>query len=218
MKSGIYKILNLITGKFYIGSAKNLFHRWKTHEWLLINNRHGNRYLQAAYDKYGPEAFQFEVLEYCELDVLLITEQHWINWTGCCNIEIGYNLLPIAGSPLGTKRTDEQKKKSSERMKGFKHNPWSIAKMRQVQSNKSEEHRKNISLGKMGHPVSEETRKKIGDKNRGRIQSEEEIAKRKLYIPTKETKVKIALTHRIKKGIKEKVKNMTYDELAGFFP
>lgn len=40
MKSGIYKILNKVTEKFYIGSAVNFRARWTAHKSALNRNDH----------------------------------------------------------------------------------------------------------------------------------------------------------------------------------
>ena len=52
MNSGIYKILNKINGKFYIGSAVNFKRRFARHKRLLNINCHPNEYLQNAWNKY----------------------------------------------------------------------------------------------------------------------------------------------------------------------
>ena len=39
-KSGIYKIVNLINGKVYIGSAVNFEKRWREHRRGLISKNH----------------------------------------------------------------------------------------------------------------------------------------------------------------------------------
>ena len=59
----IYKILNKVNGKFYIGSTKNAKVRWYQHKYMLNSNRHINNYLQNAWNKYGKENFDFIILE-----------------------------------------------------------------------------------------------------------------------------------------------------------
>lgn len=54
--SGIYKILNIKNGKFYIGSSNNIKVRWSQHKTLLKNNKHENKYLQNAWNKYGGQS------------------------------------------------------------------------------------------------------------------------------------------------------------------
>ena len=51
-KRGIYKILNKIDGKFYLGSSKDIEHRWIDHIRELRKNNHHNDYLQHAWNKY----------------------------------------------------------------------------------------------------------------------------------------------------------------------
>jgi group I intron endonuclease len=119
-KGGIYKIRNIINNKVYIGSATNLYQRKREHFSRLNNNKHENQYLQNSWNKYGKNNFLFEVIEYVENDNKLIErEQYYFNITNCCKRENGYNIRPKAESNLGTKRTDEQRKKLSEVHKGL---------------------------------------------------------------------------------------------------
>ena len=64
--SGIYKIVNLITGKYYVGSTKSFETRKTCHFSRLRNNNHTNKHLQNAYNKYGADNFKFEIVEYVE--------------------------------------------------------------------------------------------------------------------------------------------------------
>lgn len=65
MQQGIYKIVNTINNKFYIGSSKNLHKRKLRHFNSLRKDKHHNIYLQRSFNKYG-EVFIFEVIEECE--------------------------------------------------------------------------------------------------------------------------------------------------------
>ncbi len=163
MKSGIYEIINLANNKFYIGSAVDMFHRWQTHEWRLNQGTHGNKHLQAAFDKYGYENFKFKVLEYCEKDQLAKLEQFWIDWTRAC--ELGYNIRKDATSNAGVVRSEEVRARQRIAMTGLRHSEASLEKMRLAQSNRSEATRRKLSQSKMGHPVSQETRNKIALSN-----------------------------------------------------
>jgi group I intron endonuclease len=77
--SGIYKIINKVNNKYYVGSSRNIKNRWNTHKQSLKNQSHHNEYLQRAWNKYGENAFDFliekEVLE----DKLFEVEQEYLN-------------------------------------------------------------------------------------------------------------------------------------------
>jgi group I intron endonuclease len=59
----IYKILNVATDDFYIGSSVNFKKRKWEHLNMLKKNMHHCEKLQAAWNEYGPDAFEFELLE-----------------------------------------------------------------------------------------------------------------------------------------------------------
>lgn len=63
MISGIYKIVNLKSGKFYLGSSKNIKRRWGIHKSALRNNRHHCVYLQRSWNKHGEQNFLFELIK-----------------------------------------------------------------------------------------------------------------------------------------------------------
>lgn len=56
--AGTYYILNLCNGKIYNGSSWNIFSRLKKHYEELVKNRHPNKHLQSAFNKYGKENFR----------------------------------------------------------------------------------------------------------------------------------------------------------------
>jgi group I intron endonuclease len=76
---GVYKIQNLINENLYYGSSKNIQKRWKTHRSQLNGGKHGNFHLQRAWIKYGSHNFIFEVIEECSLDILLEREQYYLD-------------------------------------------------------------------------------------------------------------------------------------------
>lgn len=64
---GIYRIVNTVNGKVYVGSTRRTFRvRWSTHRADLKSGRHGNRALQQDWVELGPDVFSFEILEVCE--------------------------------------------------------------------------------------------------------------------------------------------------------
>jgi len=193
MKSGIYKILNKVNGKFYIGSAIDLIKRWKEHAYYLNNSTHKNTHLQSAWNKYWDVSFEFIILEICDPKILIIREQFWIDWTDCCNRKVGYNINPTAGNMLGFKHSEETKSKLKNRTytdqmkanmaKGQKgkiysqetKDKWSkIRKGRIV----SEQVKVKVSKVHKGKIISNETKALISAANKGRKISPEAIAKR----------------------------------------
>lgn len=64
---GVYKITNVVNGKFYIGSSKDIKDRWNSHRSDLNGNtRHHSKSLQDDWEKYGESSFRFEILEKCD--------------------------------------------------------------------------------------------------------------------------------------------------------
>mgnify|MGYP001611756157 FL=1 len=62
MTEGIYRIVNLETGDFYIGRTVDLRARENKHWRDSRNGTNSCRRLQAAWDQWGEDAFEFEVL------------------------------------------------------------------------------------------------------------------------------------------------------------
>lgn len=87
-------------------------------------------------------------------------------------------------SRIGKKSSDETKRRQSVSLTGRKHKPESIAKMKgvigkwMIGRKLSEETKAKLSI--ISRNCSEETRKKIGDKSRGRKPSEETLAKMRI--------------------------------------
>lgn len=80
-ETGIYAIVNSVTGRKYIGSSINIQNRFRQHRSDLKNGKHKNPILQAAWDRYGHEAFSFIVLELVHADHLLERERIIIQQT-----------------------------------------------------------------------------------------------------------------------------------------
>ncbi|MBP5310899.1 MAG: GIY-YIG nuclease family protein [Lachnospiraceae bacterium] len=112
---GIYKITNTKNGKVYIGQSVDIAHRKSCHEYDLKNNRHGNLYLQHAYNK-DPDVFKLEVICLCKEEDLDELEKFYIDKYNSADHRYGYN---IDSSPRGTgRKSEETKRKLSEAKKG----------------------------------------------------------------------------------------------------
>lgn len=59
---GVYTLTDTISGRVYVGAARNVRKRWEAHRHALKNGKHRNRYLQHAWDEHGAEAFRFELI------------------------------------------------------------------------------------------------------------------------------------------------------------
>lgn len=89
-KSGIYKIVNLINNKIYIGSTIDLRRRSINHRSCLKNGNSHSLYLQRAINKYGIDNFRIEVIKLID-DISLVREfeEFYINFFDSVNN--GYN-------------------------------------------------------------------------------------------------------------------------------
>lgn len=149
----VYKIVNLVTGDCYAGHTVNLKRRKYQHFWHLRNNRHHSSHLQRAFNKYGEDAFCFEVVaEFSDEDQAIRLEQELIDAVG------SYNQSPSAKSTLGSKRSQAFKERQREIFMG-----------RAL----SDSTRAKISDALTGHTQSLATREKRNAKLKGQKRSEE---------------------------------------------
>ena len=135
-KPGVYMILNIITNDRYVGSSpRRLSYRWSEHKCQLNANRNNIPNLQSAWNKYGPDAFCFIVLENVS-DNILEREQHWIN-NFKNNGVILYNRCPSAFNNIGLIMPNHVSQISSETHKkrwanmSPKERKYNIRKLRQ---------------------------------------------------------------------------------------
>ena len=154
MGMGIYKIINVVNNKFYVGSAVNFSRRKARHFSELRHKKHNNRWLQASWNKHGESAFVFAIVEEVQDKRLLVeVENRWlkehVGKEYCYNIGVNA-VAPTLGwsgekSPTwGRKRTPEEL--AAQSWKGKKH---------------SEESKQKIRGALKGHHVSTPTRAKI---------------------------------------------------------
>ena len=121
---GVYKFINIKNNKVYIGSSENIRRRMFKHLNLLNSNKHHSRHFQNSWNKHGKDSFTFEVIEYCDIDDLLIREQYYldtvikaqdyINNENNLFLKLSYNINPCASNRLGTTQSEESIQKSKE--------------------------------------------------------------------------------------------------------
>jgi group I intron endonuclease len=156
MARGIYKIINVINNKFYVGSAVDLKRRKTRHFSELRTGKHNNRHLQAAWLKYGEQAFIFVVVEKLPEDAdLLAAENVWLKEH--VGKEYCYNLGVDATAPMlgvGGEASPTW---------GYKHSPENIEVIRAASTGRKQDadtvRRKTSHL--IGKPKPAEVRAKI---------------------------------------------------------
>lgn len=94
----IYKIINTTNGKFYVGSTTDTRERFRVHRKRLRNNKHHATHLQAAWNKYGEDAFVFHIVETVpEGESLQHAEDRWL--ADHVGKEYCYNKSKFSGAP-----------------------------------------------------------------------------------------------------------------------
>ena len=125
MKGAIYQIVNIVTGKAYIGSSVSIKMRWKRHKRSLELNQHHSVLLQRSWNKYGKENFRFQIIEECVATELLDVEQGYLDWSFGNNVSL--NVLRVAGRTTGYKHDEDTRRKMSKIQKEYwKNNPEKI--------------------------------------------------------------------------------------------
>lgn len=150
MNTAVYKITNTVNGKLYIGISANPTKRWWGHR---NQTKRTHTKLYNAFKKHGVEAFNFEVLHWCEtredareLENLVVDV--------CEAITKGYNMCPGGGG--GVAGPD---------------NPFYGKPL-------SQEVRAKMSAAAKQRRATPETRARMSEARKGRKQSPEWVEKR----------------------------------------
>lgn len=167
----VYKATNLINGKIYIGlTAQTLLKRRKAHENLAGKS---TAYFHRALAKYGFESFRWEQVEACATkEMLFEREIFWINHFGSM-APAGYNS---AEGGKGGAYLETHKQRISEAMSGRKLSAETRQKLSAAHKGKklTEAHIETLrsKTGEKNHffgrKHSEEAKKRIGEKSKGR--------------------------------------------------
>ena len=142
---GIYRYINKVNGKSYVGQSLDLRHRHNEHISLLKRGLDGCILLQKAWNKYGEENFMYEIICLCnpeELDILEI--KHIKKFDSYHN---GYNCNKGGAGNSGFNHSDITKRKIAISSKGRKPTQETLRKMSLAQQgrNMSAAHRKALS-------------------------------------------------------------------------
>lgn len=99
-KSGIYKIS--YKEHIYIGSSKNLYARLHEHRIDLVGKCHKNPILQNVCNKYGIMCFEVEVVEFCDPEIRIEREKHFIEF---------YKATANLKDPVTSQLSEQSRKK-----------------------------------------------------------------------------------------------------------
>lgn len=186
MRAGIYRLIARCPNRsirFYVGQARDVEGRGRSHFRALRRNKHNNPKLQHAFNKYGEHCFSFEVVLICkaEKNILTFYEQLVLD---SYPAKLVFNIhRKCVISPLGLKRTLEQKAVLSAAKKGKPGHKQTeetclqigATKKKKGQKPSAEAIAKSIAL-RIGKPLPESQRKAISIGNTGKIMSTESRA------------------------------------------
>lgn len=150
---GVYCVEHKDTGRKYFGSSVRVMDRLLRHKRMLRAGTHHSPHLQAAFNKYGENSFDFKVVVKCVPEQRLFIEQGLVN-----AYPDNFNGRQIV-SPnylLGKKLSEEHKKKISEGLL------------------KSEKYRRGMDR-KKGKPLPRWITEKAAAVNKGRPKTQKQI-------------------------------------------
>lgn len=172
----IYKIVNVATENFYVGSAVKPKRRKWEHWAALKKGTHHCAALQAAWDVFGEDAFEFVVIEEVADDVVLLVEDtHLLQHAGRDHC---YNTALSTQEPASSTPSVRAKIRASmQRLYVDKENHPRFGKPHSEETKaKLSASRKGKAAGeehyRYGQTVSPEVREKIGAAQRGRPKTE----------------------------------------------
>ena len=177
----IYKILNLINKKKYIG-----FHATNK-EYDKDDYFGSGDLLKTAIIKYGIKNFVMGVIEYINLNEWSEKEKYWIKEMKSHVSQWGYNQTEGGDGSIGFRWLEESKQKF-KKPKSELHKQHLKGKNKNRKQSKETRRKRSDSL--KGHIVTAETRNKLKKSNTGKTH-------------TSETKLKIGLSSKGRKQSKE---------------
>ncbi len=144
---GVYLVTNTINGNKYVGQSTNIERRIMEHKTPNASLASKSPLFVSDLQKYGVACFKFEVLQECKKHELKAAEKMWID---CIQPE--YNTI-------GKRLSCAVRAKISATNKQH----WS-----ELSQDKKDEIISRLTGPRKGHPVSEETRRKLREHNLGK--------------------------------------------------
>lgn len=111
--SAVYKIMNTVTGDFYVGSSSNVMKRWADHKCPSTWKNKPNKPLYQDMQKYGVENFRLQLLAPVIPEYLKQVEQELIDM-----LHPTYNQINAKG--WNVERYKESQKKYYQKVKEAK--------------------------------------------------------------------------------------------------
>jgi group I intron endonuclease len=148
--AGIYKIINIVNDKVYIGQSSCLYKRF--YEYRRCNKRL-SQHLIHSFNKYGQDSFRVEIIEKIEdLNTLNDREQYWIDYYQSYNDKNGYNICKyVKQTTLGRIRPKEEIERMKQSLPDRKGENNSFFGKKH-----SEDSKKLMKNAKLGNKLSEE--------------------------------------------------------------
>lgn len=153
----VYKIVNSINGKIYVGK----------HTTTNVNDPYlgSGKILLQAIEKYGREAFSKTILgEFEDEHAAFCAEIQFITELNACDPEVGYNITRGGNGSYASHLTPERRKQIGMIWRGRKHTESTREKMRvssRKRSRATKETRDKIRSAMTGRRLSDDTRQKI---------------------------------------------------------
>lgn len=147
--SGVYAVVHRPSGRYYVGASYNVSARRSDHWRRLSRGNHYNEGLQAAWNSDGPDAFEFRVLELVSVPELLQEREAYFVAEAKAR-GLAFNMIKVGALSLN---------------------------MRRAAIGKHREHLLKVRVDPTGQKRSDDTRRRIGESQRGVPKSPELCAK-----------------------------------------
>jgi group I intron endonuclease len=151
---GVYRIVDRVSRRFYIGSSVDIARRWTQHTGRLAAGTHPNPALQAIWNSEPSSRLHIETLIVTAptREALLSAEQCLLDQAGAGRERACLNVLAVAGSHLGRKRSAETVARMAAAQVGKTASAQAKAKMRAAKLGKAQtaEHRAKSAAARRG--------------------------------------------------------------------
>jgi len=167
-KGKIYKIVNKVNEKIYIGCTINsLEHRFNEHLYRCLNTDYKSK-LYNSIRKYGKENFEISLIEECDLSCIYETEKKYVKEYN--SYEEGMNSTFGGEGCLGYVHSPEIRKKISEGTRnGNSHKGKTYEELYGERAEEEKMRRKNSVKSKWVNMTSEEKKQRLIKAKEGMI-------------------------------------------------